>query len=126
MRRIVKAPSSLVPLIRSEASNSEKEPYSVTSSSYNPDNDIYEEKLTGDQGELGTDDEENGDSDFEIPGFEGTRDALDALRIREEEEESFMKMRAGAKGKVYEQEVNENNDSKLNESIERFKKIINY
>jgi hypothetical protein len=37
-----------------------------------------------------------------------------------------MKMRAGAKGKVYGQEVNENNDSKLNESIERFKKIINY
>lgn len=114
-----------------ESSNSTEEPYSVTSSSYNPDNDIYEEKLTGDQGELGTDDEENGDeengdSDFEIPGFEGTRDALDALRIREEEEESFMKMRAGAKGKVYEQEVNENNDSKLNESIKRFKKIINY
>jgi hypothetical protein len=44
-----------------ESSNSTQEPYSVTSSSYNPDNDIYEEKLTGDQGELDTDDEENGD-----------------------------------------------------------------
>lgn len=35
-------------------------------------------------------------------------------------EESWMKMRAGAKGEVY-----ENND-KLNEAINRFKKIINY
>jgi hypothetical protein len=48
-------------------------------------------------------DEEIGDRDFdEIPGFEGTRDALNALRIREEKKESFMKMRAGAKGKVFE------------------------
>lgn len=36
------------------------------------------------------------------------------------EEGSFMKMRAGAEGKVYEE------DEKLNEAINRFKKIINY
>lgn len=51
------------------------------------------------------------------------------------EEGSELAMRAGAKGKVFEEEkeemeekeeVYENNDSKLNESIERFKKIINY
>ena len=53
-------------------------------------------------------DEEIGDRDFdEIPGFEGTRDALNALRIREEKKESFMKMRAGAKGKVFENEGSE-------------------
>jgi hypothetical protein len=53
-------------------------------------------------------DKEIGDRDFdEIPGFEGTRDALNALRIREEKKESFMKMRAGAKGKVFENEGSE-------------------
>ena len=37
----------------------------------------------------------------DMPGFEGTTDALDDLGIREEIE-SFMKMRAGKDGKVYE------------------------
>lgn len=39
----------------------------------------------------------------DIPGFEGTSDALDNLGIREEEE-SFMKMRAGKDGPVFENE----------------------
>jgi len=44
--------------------------------------------------------EENTD---EIPGFEGTKDALDDLSIREEEK-SFMETRGGAEGPVYENE----------------------
>lgn len=39
----------------------------------------------------------------EIPGFEGTTDSLDDLGIREEDE-SFMKMRAGKDGPVFENE----------------------
>jgi hypothetical protein len=54
-------------------------------------------------------------------------DDIESGAMREEgeekpmkEEDSFMKMRAGAEGKVYEK------DEKLNEAINRFKKIINY
>jgi hypothetical protein len=46
------------------------------------------------------DPEENTD---EIPGFKGTKDALDDLSIREEEK-SFMQTRGGAEGPVYENE----------------------
>lgn len=46
------------------------------------------------------DEEENTD---EIPGFEGTTDALDNLTIREEEK-SFMETRGGKDGPVYENE----------------------
>jgi hypothetical protein len=46
------------------------------------------------------DEEEN---TYEIPGFEGTTDALDNLTIREEEK-SFMETRGGKDGPVYENE----------------------
>ena len=62
------------------------------------------------------DEEENTD---EIPGFEGTRDALDDLKLEnldelqkelEEEEGSWMAMRAGKDGPVYENEEMGGND----------------
>jgi hypothetical protein len=47
--------------------------------------------------------------------------------VVEEENESWMKMRAGADGKVFENESDiEEEKSELNETINRFKQIINY
>jgi hypothetical protein len=64
-------------------------------------NDINFEGMVGSLiNDLFGDEEENTD---EIPGFKGTRDALDDLNIREEEK-SFMQTRGGKDGPVYENE----------------------